>query len=144
MSMRVAFLLGVAALLVSACMPRTEGSAATTTATPVDMHNSQNSLDWAGAYEGTLPCADCPGIKTRLTLNNDGSYELSTQYLNRQLAPQVLRGQFTWNAAGNAITLDANGRGQGFAVGEGRLTLLNRDGSSQTPAAPNRVLTKVP
>jgi len=141
--MNVAFLLSVAALLVSACMPRTDGTAPTA-AKPADMHTSQNSLDWAGAYEGTLPCADCPGIKTRLTLNNDGSYELSTQYLNRQLAPQVLRGQFTWNAAGNAITLDANGRGQGFAVGEGRLTLLNRDGSSHTPPAPNRVLTRVP
>ena len=108
------------------------------------MHTSQNSLDWAGVYEGMQPCADCPGIKTRLTLNRDGSYELSTQYLDRQVAPQVARGQFTWNAAGNAIALDANGGGQRFAVGEGRLSMLNRDGSSELPPAPNRVLTLVP
>jgi len=108
------------------------------------MHTSQNSLDWAGVYEGVQPCADCPGIATRLTLNRDGSYELSTQNLDRQVAPQLVRGQFTWNTTGNAITLDANGGGQRFAVGEGRLTLLDRDGSSAPPPAPNRVLTLVP
>ena len=31
-------------------------------------HNSRNALDWAGTYEGVLPCADCPGIQTRLSL----------------------------------------------------------------------------
>ena len=142
--MKVALLLSVAAVFVTACMPRTEGTALTTTARPADMHTSQNSLDWAGAYEGTLPCADCPGIKTRLTLNRDGSYELSTLYLDRQVARQLARGQFTWNDAGNAITLDAKGGGQRFAVGEGRLTLLNRDGSREPPPAPNRVLNLVP
>ena len=30
------------------------------TAAP-DLHSSQNALDWAGVYEGVLPCADCPG-----------------------------------------------------------------------------------
>jgi uncharacterized lipoprotein NlpE involved in copper resistance len=48
-------------------------------AQPADMHNSRNSLDWAGTYEGVLPYADCPGTKTRLTLNYDGSYRLVTQ-----------------------------------------------------------------
>ena len=51
-----------------------------------DRHTSQNALDWASSYEGVLPCADCPGIKTRLILNPDGRYELSTQYLDRQPA----------------------------------------------------------
>lgn len=26
-----------------------------------DMHNSQNSLDWSGAYEGILACEGFPG-----------------------------------------------------------------------------------
>lgn len=29
----------------------------------------------AGTYEGTLPAADCPGIKTVLTLNADSTYQ---------------------------------------------------------------------
>ena len=35
-----------------------------------DEHNAQNSLDWAGTYEATLPCADCPGIKTTVVLKS--------------------------------------------------------------------------
>lgn len=144
--MRTVIITLAAATVLSACMPRNNDAAAPGTpaaAPPVDMHNSRNSLDWAGAYEGVLPCADCPGIKTRLTLRRDGGYELSTQYLDRQPAPQVVRGQFTWNAAGGAVLLDAAGGGQQFAVGEGRLTLLNRDATASAPSSANRVLTLV-
>ena len=31
----------------------------------------------AGTYEGTLPAADCPGIKTVLTINADSTYQPS-------------------------------------------------------------------
>lgn len=144
--MRYVIIALAAAAFLPACMPRNNEAAAPGApgaAPQVDMHNSRNSLDWAGAYEGVLPCADCPGIKTRLTLGRDGSYELSTQYLDRQSAPQVVRGQFTWNAAGGAVVLDAAGGGQQFAVGEGRLTLLNRDGTLASSSSANRVLTLV-
>ena len=106
-----------------------------------DMHTSQNSLDWAGAYEGVLPCADCPGIKTRLTLKPDGRYEFSTQYLDRQPAPTVETGKFFWNAGGNGITLE--GSGQRFAVGEGRLLALYRDAPTDWSRSPNQVLKRV-
>jgi uncharacterized lipoprotein NlpE involved in copper resistance len=130
----LALMLALAAAL-AACMPRNDA------AVPDPAHNSRNALDWAGAYEGIMPCADCPGIKTRLTLLKDGRYELSTQYLERQVAPQTARGQFSWNAAGSAITLDAAGHGQQFQVGEGRLLQLNQDGSSPGWNATYRVLT---
>ena len=42
-----------------------------TIVTTVDLHNSQNSLDWSGTYKGITPCADCEGIETILTLNAD-------------------------------------------------------------------------
>jgi uncharacterized lipoprotein NlpE involved in copper resistance len=130
------------AATLGACMPRAAPQAGA--AAPVDMHNSRNSLDWAGTYEGVLPCADCPGIKTRLMLNNDGRFELNTQYLDRQVAPQTAGGRFTWNNAGSTITLDAAGAGQQFRVGEGRLLQLNRDGSAPPWNAPGRVLTLLP
>ena len=38
----------------------------------------------AGTYEGTLPAADCPGIKTVLTLNADSTYQYSADYLERK------------------------------------------------------------
>jgi len=127
----------VLAAALGACMPRAE-------APPDSAHNSRNALDWAGVYEGITPCADCPGIKMRLTLQKDGRFELSTQYLERQVAPQTAHGQFSWNAAGNTITLDAAGWGQQFRVGEGRLLQLNRDGSAPPWDAPYRVLTLQP
>ncbi len=142
-SVKAAFIVFVLAAFLSACMPRKE-DAVPAIAQPADVHTSRNSLDWAGAYEGVLPCADCPGIKTRLTLDRDGGYEISSQYLDRQPAPMIARGQFTWHAAGNAISLDARGGGQQYAVGEGRLVLLNRDGTQQMPPSSNRVLTLMP
>ena len=38
----------------------------------------------AGTYEGTLPAADCPGIKTVLTINADSTYELKQDYIDRK------------------------------------------------------------
>lgn len=131
--------LALAAILALAaftgCMPRSDAAA------PDTAHSSRNAVDWAGIYEGTLPCADCPGIRTRLTLQADGQYELRTQYLERPVAPQTVRGRFTWNASGSAITLDAAGHGQQFRVGEGRLLQLDRDGSAPPWDTPYRVLT---
>lgn len=129
----LALTLALAAVL-SGCMPRAE-------APPDNAHNSRNALDWAGVYEGVTPCADCPGIKLRLTLQQDGRYELSTQYLERPVAPQTARGQFSWNAAGSTVTLDAAGGNQQFRVGEGRLLQLNRDGTAPPWDTPYRVLT---
>jgi len=95
----------------------------------VDMHNSQNSLDWSGVYEGIVACQDCPGTQMRLTLGQDGSFELSRRALVRGAAPSSAKGQFTWQPDGNTIVLDASGGAQGFAVGEGRVIVLNSDGS---------------
>mgnify|MGYP005749718415 FL=1 len=38
----------------------------------------------AGTYEGTLPAADCPGIKTVLTINADSTYLLQQDYIDRE------------------------------------------------------------
>ena len=126
---------------LAGCVSRGDGAAP---ATPDPAHNSRNALDWAGTYEGVTPCADCPGIRMRLTLQRDGRFELSTQYLGRQAAPQTAQGRFGWNAAGNTITLEGAGGGQQFRVGEGRLLQLDRDGGVPPWNAPGRVLTRQP
>lgn len=95
----------------------------------VDTHNSRNSLDWSGVYEGIVACQACPATQMRLTLGQDGRFELSRRALVRGAAPATATGQFTWQPDGNTIVLDASGGGQGFAVGEGRVIVLNSDGS---------------
>lgn len=106
-------------------------------------HNSRNSLDWAGTYEGVLPCADCPGIRTRLTLRKDGRYEMSTFYIDRSSEPHVVRGKFKWQPGGNAIALDARRNGERFAVGEGRLARLDPGAAPHWPQGARYVLERV-
>ena len=91
----------------------------------VDMHTSRNALDWTGTYEGLLACADCAGIHTRLTLDRDGRFELMTRQLARGASPAASSGQFDWETGGNIIVLTSEGEQQRFAVGEGRLLLLD-------------------
>ena len=38
----------------------------------------------AGTYEGTLPAADCPGIKTVITINADSPYLLTQDYIDKK------------------------------------------------------------
>ena len=42
--------------------------------------NTKNK-NFYGTYEGTLPCADCSGIRTTLKINSDTTYELRIEYL---------------------------------------------------------------
>jgi heat shock protein HslJ len=135
------FLLLALALTVTACMPRQPADGAPTSADPA--HSSRNSLDWAGIYEGVLPCADCPGIRTRLTLNRDDSFELSRLHLDRDSAARVVRGRFSWLPGGNAITLEGQHGGQRFLVGEGRVALLEPDAAPSWPQPAQRVLQRV-
>lgn len=132
--------LAAAVLALAAC-----GSAPTggTPPNPDPAHNSRNAVDWAGTYEGVLPCADCPGIRTRLVLTPDGRYELRMQYIDRNVAPLLTSGRVAWNDGGSTITLATPGqRGPQFRVGEGRLLQLNADGSAPPWTDTRRVLTK--
>lgn len=94
-------------------------------------HNSANSLDWAGTYSGVTPCADCPGIKTDMTLNNDATYSLSEQYLEKEKKPRTFKGKFSWDEKGSIITLDAEGDHHKFKVMEGKLQILDKFGDAK-------------
>ncbi|WP_168203207.1 copper resistance protein NlpE [Marinobacter fonticola] len=53
------------------------------------------SLKPYGVWQGTLPCADCSGIDTRLTLYKDPYlYRLEETYLGRQSEPVVYEGEW--------------------------------------------------
>lgn len=45
--------------------------------------NPGEALETSAEFEGTLPCADCPGIITTLTLYPDQTYQLDTVYIDR-------------------------------------------------------------
>ncbi|QOQ70689.1 copper resistance protein NlpE [Photobacterium damselae] len=111
----------------------------------VDQHNAQNSLDWPGSYTGILPCADCSGIETILDIKADGNYTLDETYQGKKDDHFVSSGVFTWNKAGNTISLkSADGKSDSnYFVGENRLFRLDKEGNRVTgPLADNYSLKK--
>ncbi|MEO9146390.1 MAG: copper resistance protein NlpE [Ginsengibacter sp.] len=106
-----------------------------------DMHTSQNSLDWAGTYTGTLPCADCPGIEAIIVLYPDKAYEKTFIYQERKDATFKEKGKFTWNKEGNTITLDSKGNSS-YRVKEGSIVTLDGDGNEITGALADKFVLK--
>lgn len=97
-----------------------------------DGHNSRNSVDWQGTYEGTLPCADCPGIKTTIVLNEDGSFTMKQEYLERESIFEE-KGNFIWSEDGGKIQLKLkDNEVYNFIVGENKLFMLDQEGNEIT------------
>jgi len=87
---------------------------------------SQNSLDWAGSYEGVLPCASCEGIQTLITLQSDNSFVQETVYLGKDEKILKLMGKAAWDEKGQKITLED---GTQYLVGENQLFMLDIEGN---------------
>ncbi|ASK32167.1 hypothetical protein CEY12_19645 [Chryseobacterium sp. T16E-39] len=100
-----------------------------------DGHNSQISLDWSGTYEAVLPCADCPGIKTSLTLNKDNTFMITEEYIDRKSINED-KGTFQWDKAGSIITLKGKLANYKYKVGENHLNQLDLEGKEIT--GPNK------
>jgi uncharacterized lipoprotein NlpE involved in copper resistance len=109
-----------------------------------DGHNAQNSLDWFGTYEGTLPCADCPGIKTTIVLNQDNTYSKTAEYIERENSRFTEEGKIEWHDNGREITLiPTKGESEIYKVTEGSLVMLDKEGNEITGnLAPNYILKK--
>lgn len=104
------FLSAVIALALVSCNNKnqnTEGVTTTETVEVIDEHTSENALDWAGVYEGILPCADCEGIETTIRLNQDKSFTITEEYLKEPNLVIESKGTFGWDKAGQMITLEA-------------------------------------
>ena len=108
--------------------------------------NSRTSLDWPGVYKGLLPCADCEGIQTTISLSKDGAYTRSLSYRGKSETQMTDRGQFTWHEAGGHITLtDKQGQTQQYLVGENQLVHLDQQGQRITGELADRyILIKNP
>lgn len=101
---------------------------------------SQNSLDWAGSYEGVLPCASCEGMQTLITLQADNSFVQETVYLGKDEKILKLMGKVIWDELGQKITLED---GTQYLVGENQLIMLDTEGKRITgELAANYVLKK--
>ncbi len=114
----LAVLLGLATLAGCAHMPSSSTA-----------NNLQQTLDWSGVYTGTLPCGNCAGIKTALTLNTNNTYVLSSQFLNStypnvEPVEDIYEGSFRW-VKGDRISLGDAGQ---IEIGHGEAHILDQNG----------------
>lgn len=134
---RITLIMAIVAIVTFGCKSGEKGdgyildTSTETNASVPDGHNSRTSLDWAGVYEDTAPCEDCEGIETRLTLNDNNTFELTQTYLGKeeQNPRHASSGDFTWDDAGSNIVLTAGDLTIRFQVRENEVTRLDMEGN---------------
>lgn len=103
-----------------------EGTTHTDPNTVIDHSNAQNALDWAGIYVGTLPCADCEGIKTEIALNDDNTFVVKQTYLGKNTTIED-KGTIMWHD-GTIAHLKGKTEDMKLKVEENQLVFLDQDG----------------
>ncbi len=83
-----------------------------------------------GTFYGTLPCADCPGIRYELTLNDDGTYVEQTEYLEKSVTVRLDSGTYEVQQDTVVQLLKQSGAGMDrWAVADGKLRMLDTSGA---------------
>ena len=103
-------------------------------------HSTQNSLDYDGIYRGTIPCADCEGIKATVYLMRNNTFKTVYEYVGKDVKPFESRGNFTWNEEGNTVTLKSTNDATSYFVGENALTQLDQNGKKMTGALASKYI----
>ncbi|VBB43313.1 conserved exported hypothetical protein [uncultured Paludibacter sp.] len=124
----------ILAFLLVACVKNKEKSeSSTSTDSIVSVTENKESTgetekpNWIGDYKGILPCADCDGIETLLSLNEDTTYFLKMDYIGKG-QPVIDKGIFSWNEDHSKIIIQSENGSQQYLLGEGTLTMLNSEG----------------
>lgn len=119
---RLALLLG-SALLLSACQLLPQHHAP-------DAHTAENALDWAGTYQGLLPCDDCPGIAMAVQLRADKSVVIREREVGGPMRT-TLKGFMHFDPAHPSIVIMTDPllppAARRFFVGEGWIELREPD-----------------
>lgn len=144
---RIGIIAGIVliALSVSGCKKEAAPEAAApaeTAATPATAADpalaaAANPVDFdmrafAGTFSGTLPCADCLGIDSKIELAGDGTYKLDETHQGKQDGNVKGDGNWTVEEGGARLRLDPNSKSDEdrlFAIaGKDELHLLDKDG----------------
>ena len=128
-----------ALLLLAACAPQENTAPASAPAAAPTIAASQPAASaastaaqpatqWSGRYYGMLPCASCEGIETILILKEDGSYQLTETYKQRQPFTEETAGRFTWRKPQEVFQLDKAGGERLYQISNGQIWALDADG----------------
>lgn len=94
--------------------------------------DTDKSLEFRGIFYGYLPCNDCAGIKTTLSLQQKNNYLLVTQPAKESSREFYERGKYSWNDENSTVVLTPKKGGTNIRryriENEGTLIQLNDDG----------------
>ena len=104
-------------------------------AQPEEAAKAEAPKKHVGEFSGKLPCADCPGIETKLTLNEDGSFLLDETYLEKKDGQFNAKGSYEVSADGAFVTLkeEGNDKPRVFLVEEDAAYLVDKVGDAKKP-----------
>ncbi len=99
--------------------------------------------EYCGVYEGTLPAADAPGIKTTISLDKAQNYTERMVFIDRENADFSEKGSYLVDD--DMLTLKPSAREKTYyRIEKGQLRLLNQDKEPITGAlAEHYILKKV-
>jgi len=124
-SFYLCFVAGICAVLLAGCNNnRSQNNDSQSAA----IHDSIDSPGYEGVYAGTLPCADCSGIYTEITLKGN-EYTMKMVYQGKGDDNTFeTSGNYTWNNDRSIITLGRDSL-ERYKVERGKLIALDMDGN---------------
>jgi len=94
--------------------------------------NHDKSLDFHGIFYGYVPCNDCAGIKTTLSLKQNNNYLLVTQPARDSSREFYEKGKYSWNDENHTLILTPRKESSTrhyLIKDEGTIVQLNSDGT---------------
>ena len=104
-------------------------------AQPEEAAKAEAPKKHVGEFSGKVPCADCPGIEMKLTLNEDGSFLLDETYLEKKDGQFNAKGSYEVSEDGAFVTLkeEGNDKPRVFLVEEDAVYLVEKVGDAKKP-----------
>jgi uncharacterized lipoprotein NlpE involved in copper resistance len=110
----------------------------TETATPPPVKKPAKPIvktaSWHGKYSGVLPCGDCKGIFTIITVDGNNTYKLLSKRVGKGEKEAAYDGTYHFDNSKNMITLDAEGDHLKFEVKDGMLIKRDKFGDPEQGA----------
>ena len=97
----------------------------------------------SGTFEGTLPCADCSGIKTELVISEDGKFKLTETYMAKKEKQFVSEGEIVRGEGGRFSLTDKDGTVRQYELADNTIAVLDAEGKkAEGELADKYILTK--
>jgi uncharacterized lipoprotein NlpE involved in copper resistance len=127
----IALLLPSLVVFAACSTPAPETHTESAVAEPTPAVESAAQPAFIGHFADTLPCADCPGILTDLTVRADSSFTLKEHYLESGTAPMEQTGK--WRMTNDMLVIGGtDGQAWNFRPTDGGLQLVDASGNAHT------------